>query len=268
MLFFHPDDVYDAQYAAAPWFTTQNRVHGYKKDDMGNVLVNTTPGDVSYKLPSGGYISTAADLTLYAHGLIHNQFLDAAGTEDLWTPQKDLVNGNDAAPSTGYALGFDVGFRSGERLVSHNGKQEDATSRLALFPDGEDPSVGELAIVVMSNAEHCSTTHVANGIEDLLRNPYTGSGVIVFEGTLPRNIAFAEEDAATRFDHGPYVDGGQYLDPHLDLYDQEGRSDFQIVVHRFNLDYAWAPPDPSPDEIPEDDDLEDPARRDPDPGPR
>lgn len=258
MIYFHPDDVYDAQYAGAPWFTAQNRVHGYKKNALAEIIVNTTPGDVSYKLPSGGFISTVADLALYAHGLIDNTFLDAAGTAMLWTPQANAVNGVEPAPSSGYALGFSVGSQSGERLVAHNGKQQDGTSRIALFPDGEDESVGQLAIVVMSNAEHCSTTTVANGVEDLLRNPYVVDGPIVFEGILPRNPDFAAADAAGRLaaENGPYVNGGSYDDAHLDLYDTGDRSAFRLARHAYNPNYETGPRVPSPDRVPEDDDLE------------
>lgn len=263
MLFFHPDDVYDPQYAAAPWFTAQNRVHGYRKDEGGNVLVNTVPGDVSYKLPSGGFISTVADLTLYAHGLLHNHFLDPAATEELWTPQDNLVQGLPGGPATGYALGFSIGQQSGERVVAHSGKQQDGTSRLLLFPDGEDPSVGQLAIVVMSNAEFAGPGTVANAIEAFLRNPWSEASILVFEGRVPRNLAHAEEDAAQRLAYGPYVDDGFYLEPERDLYDVGNAAEFRVQAHRYNPDYAWAPRSESPERVPDDDDLEPDSARTP-----
>ena len=265
MLFLHPDDVYDPQYDGAPWFTTPNRVHGYSKDsETLEVFVNTVPGDVSYKLPSGGFISTTADMALFVEGLLNNRFLDQAGMDLLLTPQANAVKGNDPAPATGYALGVSVGQRSGERMASHNGGQQDTSTRLLFFPDGEDPSVGKLGIVVMSNALHLSRSAVTNQVEAFLRNPYvplTAGGGILFNGTDPVDPTFAAQDLTSRNANGPYADDGFYGDRAVDRY---GEPVFEIRTgHRFDPNYRPAPPVPSPD--PEKDDPpfespDDPAR--------
>jgi len=121
--------------------------------------------------------------------------------------------------------------------VAHSGAQQDTKSRMMLWPDGEDPSVGKLGIVVMSNAEYCDPLVIADGIEDLLRNPYTEFGEIVFNGTLPRNLEWAQEDAAGRLapENGPYVDEGRYDDPHLDRY--SGPTFLVLVDHLYNPRY-------------------------------
>ncbi len=250
MLYFHPDDTNDAQYGMAPWNTTQYRAYGYTIDANDDVVENTTPSDVSYKLPSGGFISTTADLALYAHGLLKNLFLDAAGTEDLWTPQANIVKGLPGNPTTGYALGFTAAQRSGERLVWHNGGQEDTATQMNLFPDGEDPAVGELGLVVMSNSEYLDRSAILNGVEDLLRHPYQGQD-LVFEGTDPQNVDYTTMDELARHDpaDGPYVDGGRYDDPEEDGYRDPT---FGVVEHRYNPDYRWGPPVRSP-ELPRDD---------------
>jgi CubicO group peptidase (beta-lactamase class C family) len=258
MQYFHPDDVYDDQYAQDPWLTAQDRVHGYRKSNEGDVVVNTTPGDVSYKVPSGGYISTVADMALFAHGLIHNDYLDEAATELLWTPQALAVQGLPGAPATGYALGFIISQCCGERLVSHSGKQQDARSQLRLFPDGEDPAVGQMAVVVMSNAEYANPGTVAIKIEEFLRNPFTAAGAVLFEGTEPRDLSFAEQDAAQRNapENGPYVLGGLYNDPQRDVYSLRSTPVLRVLPHRYNPDYEPGPTTAPPDLIPENDDLE------------
>ena len=259
MQYFHPDDVYDPQYAAAPWWTAQDRIHGYTKNAATNdVVVNTTPGDVSYKLPGGGFISTVADLTLFANGLLNNHFLDQAGMDLLWTPQAFAVQGLPGAPATGYALGYSVSQYSGERMVSHSGSQQDARSQMILFPDGEDPAVGKLGVVVMSNAEYCDTGAIALQVEAFLRNPYVEETIIVFAGTTPRNLAWAQEDTTMRLapERGPFVDAGQYLDPDLDRYSELAPPAFQVRSHVYNPGYRTAPAVPSSDPIPEEDDRE------------
>jgi CubicO group peptidase (beta-lactamase class C family) len=259
MIYFHPDDTNDPVYDGAPWWTTMDRAHGYRRNDQGDILLNTTPGDVSYKLPSGGYISTVADMALYANGLLNNHFLDAAGSEECWTPQANRVLGIEPPPSSGYGLGFSIGSQSGERLVAHNGAQQDTKTRMMLWPDGEDPTVGKLGIVVMSNAEYCDPLTVSNGIEALLRNPYVQNGAIVFNGTTPRNLEWAAEDADQRFasENGPYVDDGVYLDPQLDLY---GAPLFEEqTAHQYNPRYDRdKAPEPSPDPEGEDRDPREP----------
>lgn len=248
MIYLHPDDTNDATYDGAPWLTTADRAHGYYKNSAGDIYLNPTPGDVSYKLPSGGFISTTADMALFANGLLNNHFLNVAGSEECWTPQDNRVLGNEPPPSSGYGLGFIIGSQSGERLVTHNGAQQDSKTQMLLWPDGEDPSVGKLGIVIMCNAEYSDPRVVADGIEALLRNPFVENGAVVFNGTLPLNVEWASQDAALRTapENGPYVDAGLYLDASLDLYMPP---EFGLLTrHRYNPSYdRKLPPEVSPD---------------------
>ncbi len=266
MQWFHPDDVYDPQYEQDPWNTSQWRVHGYTKDEQANVVVNKTPHDMSWKVPGGGFISSAADMTLFAHGLLNNVFLDQQGMDELWTPQKNIIEGNPGTPSGGYALGFNVSQQSGERVVFHSGAQEDTRTRLLLFPDGEDESVGRLGIVVMSNAEYCNCVMVANKVEEFLRNPVVSQGAILFEGTDPRDLQWAEQDAAPRtaVENGPFA-----FDPALLGGDPVPLEEVGLVLQiipwqqqAFNPDYRTAPRVESPDKVPEREDERDSSRDD------
>ncbi len=254
MLFLHPDDVYDPTYDGAPWFTTANRAYGYAKTEEGVIVQNQTPGDVSYKVPSGGFISTTADMALFAEGLLNNRFLDEAGMDEVLTPQANRVLGIEPPPTSGYALGFSIGQRSGERFVAHNGGQQDAASRLCFFPDGEDPSVGKLAIVVMSNTRYLNRNAITNGVEALLRNPYVDlQGPIVFNGNEPRNPDWAADDLASRdaMENGPFANDGTYAQPDLDRYRAPV---FRVdTSHRYDPNYEWDAPVESPDEVGEDD---------------
>lgn len=241
MQFFHPDDIYDDQYAQAPWFTEQNRADGYFLDDDTNVVEHIeTLTDVSYKLPGGGFISTIADMALYAEGLLNYRFLSQARSDEMWTPQRAIVEGSGSTPTTGYALGFDMAIRSGERAAIHNGAQQAARSRLVIFPDGEDPSVGKLGIVVMSNSEHLDAKGITDGVEALLREP--------LPEPEPENRLMASGDP----NGTPYskTDGRgrivQYNDTDLDFLREIA---FQIQTdHRYNPAYDPSISEPSPHE--------------------
>jgi serine beta-lactamase-like protein LACTB, mitochondrial len=171
----HPDDIYDPVYQAAPYFTDVHRALGYSLDSAtGAVTRDASFGDVSYKVPGGGFISTTEDMALFCEGLANHRFVsDPALVEQMWTPQAQSFG--EPASSSGYGLGFSVGARKGKRLVAHNGSQEAASSRLALYPD-DDPVVGKLCIVVMTNSRHLSAGSVVNAVEDLLRNPAPSVG--------------------------------------------------------------------------------------------
>ena len=241
MLYLHPDDTNDPAYAAAPWFTAQDRAHGYSQDETtGEIFLNTTPDDVSWKLPSGGFISTVADMALFAEGLLNNRFLDASGMDLYLTPQANAAQGLPGTPTEGYAFGIGVGVKSGERIGAHNGGQQDAATRLVIYPDGLDPSVGKLGIVLMSNARYFDRNAVANQVEAFLRNPYVPPGPegIVFNGTDPRNPDWAADDFANRQTYGPYADQGEYVDPELDLYDEQP---FRALAQRYDPNFVWVP---------------------------
>jgi serine beta-lactamase-like protein LACTB, mitochondrial len=170
MAFFHPDDIYSGAFQGAPYFTEAHRAFGYTLDEeTGQVTKDGTFGDVSYKAPGGGFISTTADMALFCEGLANERFVtDPALVEEMWSDQGQFFG---APPkSKGYGLGFAVGSRKGRRLIAHDGEQQAASARLALYPD-PDPVVGKLCIVVMSNSRHLSPGSITNAVEDLIRNP-------------------------------------------------------------------------------------------------
>jgi CubicO group peptidase (beta-lactamase class C family) len=87
--------------------------------------------DNSYKLPGGGWISTASDLVRFADALFVNGDLLARETvEAILTPLKT----SDGA-STDYGLGWSVEVQEGERLAWHSGGQNGVTTRLMYLPE-------------------------------------------------------------------------------------------------------------------------------------
>jgi CubicO group peptidase (beta-lactamase class C family) len=89
--------------------------------------------DNTYKLPSGGYLSTADDLVRLGSALIQPGFLRADSLEQLFTPQKTK-----AGQSTGYGMGWFVGkSRSGREIYWHSGGAAGGSSMLLIYPQSK-----------------------------------------------------------------------------------------------------------------------------------
>lgn len=134
-----------------------NRAQGYRLTEKG-VLTNSPLADTSYKVPGGGFVSTAEDLARFAVALQTDRLLKRETLELMYTPQR-LKDGKE----TSYGLGWSVGKRStGERTVGHSGGQQ----RISTFL-GMQPEQG-LAVVIMSNLEGARLGELAQRIGDIV----------------------------------------------------------------------------------------------------
>jgi serine beta-lactamase-like protein LACTB len=123
------------------WEAIEHRAVGYRRGAAGQ-LVRSTDTDVSWKLAGGGYLSNVRDLGRFGAGLLRGAILDAKTYDAMWTsvPTKD---GN----ATRYALGFAIGSRGDEKVVSHSGAQEKTSTSLLLVP------ARKVGVALMSNTE-------------------------------------------------------------------------------------------------------------------
>ncbi|MBV8856831.1 MAG: beta-lactamase family protein [Acidobacteria bacterium] len=134
-----------------------NRAQGYRITDRG-VLTNSPLADNSYKVPGGGFVSTAEDLARFAVALQTDRLLKRATLEMMFTPQK-LKDGKE----TSYGLGWGVTRRpTGERVVNHGGAQQRVSTFLQMQPEQG------LAVVIMSNLEGARLGDLAQQIGDVV----------------------------------------------------------------------------------------------------
>jgi serine beta-lactamase-like protein LACTB, mitochondrial len=134
-----------------------NRAQGYRITDKG-VLTNSPLADNSYKVPGGGFVSTAEDLARFAVALQTDRLLKRETMELMYAPQK-LKDGKE----TTYGLGWGVGKRpAGERAVGHSGGQQRVSTFLHMQPDQG------LAVVVMSNLEGARLGELVQQIGDVV----------------------------------------------------------------------------------------------------
>lgn len=111
---------------------------GYSKDEAGKVV---RVQDVAHywKHGAGGYKSNIRDFARWAQAILNHRLLNEVTEKTMWTRQK-LRDGT----LTLRALGFLVDEQNGLR-VYHGGKQEEATSRLVVYPGKRH------GLVVMTN---------------------------------------------------------------------------------------------------------------------
>ncbi len=134
-----------------------NRAQGYRVTDKG-VLINSPLADNSYKVPGGGFVSTAEDLAKFAAALQTYKLLKRETLELMYAPQK-LKDGKE----TGYGLGWTIGKRpGGERAVGHGGAQQRVSTFLHTQPEQG------LAVVIMSNLEGARLGDLAQRIGDVV----------------------------------------------------------------------------------------------------
>lgn len=141
--------------------TTNGQPHwcaGYIKSADGDVV--RAPEEAhDWKHGAGGYKSNIADFARWAQALVGRRLLSAETERLMWTPQP-LADGK----STSWGLGFTLDTRDG-LTVSHNGKQDETTTRMVLRPAEKH------GIVVMTNCGYGNTTAIADAVAKALQSP-------------------------------------------------------------------------------------------------
>lgn len=90
-------------------------------------------GDLSYKYPAGGLLSTATDLVTMGNEILHGKFSDPKLKTELFVSQT-TADGN----LTGYGLGWYTGKDSkGRRIWYHGGDSFSSSSYLIIYPDDD-----------------------------------------------------------------------------------------------------------------------------------
>jgi CubicO group peptidase (beta-lactamase class C family) len=132
-----------------------HRARGYQKLD-GEVK-NATLMDSSYKIPGGGYVSTAEDLVRFGQALLDGKLLKSVTLTLLWTATQ--VSGREA-----YGLGFSL--PEDGKFVMHTGGQAGTTTRLFIIPQAH------FVLALMANMENVPLTDVARALVQQMQLPF------------------------------------------------------------------------------------------------
>jgi len=115
-----PDDVYAI---------IANRAQSYRKAANGEIQ-NAPLTDTSYKIPGGGWCSTAEDLAKFAVAVQSDRLVAKETLEQMFTRQKTR-DGRDIS----FALGWAIGERDGHREVWHTGGLQGVSTILYMRPE-------------------------------------------------------------------------------------------------------------------------------------
>jgi len=136
------------------WEIVPHRARGYQRLD-GEVK-NAVLMDSSYKIPGGGYVTTAEDLVRFAQALLDGKLLKPTSLAEMWTPTP--ASGKDS-----YGLGFHV--VEGGKFISHTGGQPGTTTELFIIPQAH------FALAVLANLEGVQQQELVRALVAELKLP-------------------------------------------------------------------------------------------------
>ena len=141
----------DNRFAIIPY-----RTRFYQKTESGTAE-NADFLDSSYKIPGGGWLSSAEDMARFEVAILNDKLIKHATRDVMWTPQR---------PSDGkansYALGWENGDDDGIHHVGHDGGQQGTSTTIFIAPDQR------AGVVVLANMEDVDTNGVSNEILKIL----------------------------------------------------------------------------------------------------
>jgi CubicO group peptidase (beta-lactamase class C family) len=127
------------------------RTRFYSKDKSGAV-VNAEFLDASYKVPGGGWISSAPDMARFAVAMLNDRLVKQATRDIMWTPQMP----SDGLGRMVYGLGWQAGTTEGVRDVGHAGSQQGASAMILIAPDAR------AGVVVLINSDAADASGLAS----------------------------------------------------------------------------------------------------------
>ncbi len=133
--------VADDRYVIIPY-----RTRFYHKDKSGAV-VNSEFLDSSYKIPGGGWLSSADDMARFEVAVLNDRLIRRVSRDAMWTPQKPS-DGSENSYSLGW--GWGSGKKAGLADVGHGGGQQGTSTFIMLVPDQQ---AGVVILVNMDNID-------------------------------------------------------------------------------------------------------------------
>jgi serine beta-lactamase-like protein LACTB, mitochondrial len=135
------------------------RARFYSKDTTGAVI-NADFLDSSYKIPGGGWLSSADDVAAFEVAMLGDRILTRATRDLMWTP---LATAD--GEKTGYGLGWGTGDELGVRDVGHGGGQQGTTTFFMIVPERR------AGVVVLMNMNDGDATGLAFELIKIVLSP-------------------------------------------------------------------------------------------------
>ena len=142
----------DNRFAIIPY-----RTRFYQKTKTGTVE-NADFLDSSYKIPGGGWLSSAEDMARFEVAILSDKLIKPATRDLMWTPLKP----GDGSPPNGYALGWGTFTENGVRYVGHSGGQQGTSTDFLIAPEQR------AGVVVLTNMEGTGPNELSKEILRIL----------------------------------------------------------------------------------------------------
>jgi serine beta-lactamase-like protein LACTB len=136
--------VTDDRFAIIPY-----RTRFYRKTPLGKVE-NADFLDSSYKIPGGGWLSSAEDMARFEVAILKDKLMKRASRDLMWSPSKPSDG-----TKIGYALGWGNGEKDGIADVGHSGGQQGTSTAFLIAP------AQRAGAVVLANMESVDTYDLA-----------------------------------------------------------------------------------------------------------
>lgn len=127
-----------------------HRTRWYHRDKAGLVR-NAGVLDSSYKIPGGGWISSADDMARFEAAILADKLLQRATTDLMWTSQT-TADGK----MTGYGLGWGLVDKFGVHILAHTGGQQGTSTAFAVVPERR------AGVVVLANMDNVDSGRLAD----------------------------------------------------------------------------------------------------------
>jgi serine beta-lactamase-like protein LACTB len=148
--------VVDDRFAIIPF-----RTRFYGKDDSG-AITNADFLDSSYKIPGGGWLSSADDMAQFEVAMLDDRIVTRATRDLMWTPLKPTDGKEDS-----YGLGWGTGKSSGLFDVGHSGGQQGTSTYFMIVPERR------AGVVVLINLEEGKASDLAKELIKIVLAPTT-----------------------------------------------------------------------------------------------
>lgn len=125
-----------------PFAIVPLRTRFYSKDKSGAVM-NAEFLDASYKVPGGGWLSSAPDMARFEAAIMNNRLLKSATRDIMWTQPMP----SDGLGRLAYALGWQFGAVEDLKIVGHSGSQQGTSTMIWMAPDVR------AGVVVLTNSD-------------------------------------------------------------------------------------------------------------------
>jgi CubicO group peptidase (beta-lactamase class C family) len=121
------------------------------------VLVNADFLDSSYKVPGGGWLSSAEDMARFEVAMFNDRVVNDVTRDLMWASQK-----TSDGKETGYGLGWGTGNDLGVLDVGHGGGQQGTSTFIMMIPERRS------GVVVLMNIDGADSSALATDLMKIL----------------------------------------------------------------------------------------------------